>query len=99
VTLLQPLLDALGGAEPRSRTARLADDQPARPGDAHRLLPVRADRARGLVGVPPCGSAMLRGLAAGSGLAVVGSRGARAGELVTCLPFPWSTREEAEAWT
>jgi molybdopterin molybdotransferase len=99
VPLLQPLLDALGGAEPRSRTARLADDQPARPGDAHRLLPVRADRARGLVGVPPCGSAMLRGLAAGSGLAVVGSRGARAGELVTCLPFPWSTREEAEAWT
>jgi molybdopterin biosynthesis enzyme len=56
VTLLQPLLDALGGAEPRSRTARLADDQPARPGDAHRLLPVRADRDRGLVGVPACGS-------------------------------------------
>jgi hypothetical protein len=42
---------------------------------------------------------MLRGLSAASGLAVVGSRGARAGELVTCLPFPWSTREEAEAWT
>jgi molybdopterin molybdotransferase len=102
VTLLQPLLDALHGVPPVERSARLADDHPAREGDAHRLLPVTVGRAGSLVDVPACGSAMLRGLAAASGLAVVGADGGRAGGRVTYLPFPWTTTdektEETEQW-
>jgi molybdopterin molybdotransferase len=106
VTLLQPLLDALHGAATTPPSARLADDHPARAGDPHRLLPVTVGRDGRLVSVPACGSAMLRGLAAASGLAVVGPRGARAGEQVTYLPFPWTTTgektekaEETDQWT
>jgi molybdopterin molybdotransferase len=109
VTLLQPLLDALHGAATTPPSARLADDHPARAGDPHRLLPVAARRDGRLVSVPACGSAMLRGLAAASGLAVVGPHGARAGEQVTYLPFPWTTTgektektektEETDQWT
>jgi molybdopterin molybdotransferase len=102
-TLLQPLLDALHGAATTPLSARLADDHPARAGDPHRLLPVTVGRDGGLVSVPACGSAMLRGLAAARGLAVVGPQGARAGERVTYLPFPWDTTcektEETEQWT
>jgi molybdopterin molybdotransferase len=100
VTLLQPLLDALHGAAPAADSARLADDRPAQDGDAHRLLPVRATGGGALTDVPACGAAMLRGLATASGLAVVGPHGARAGERVTYLPFPWSTTdEETQQWT
>jgi molybdopterin molybdotransferase len=103
VTLLQPLLDALHGAETTRLTARLADHHPPREGDAHRLLPVKSNRDGSLVDVPACGSAMLRGLAAASGLAVVGPDGARAGQWVSYLPFPWTTTEdeteETEQWT
>ena len=68
---------------------RLATAAPSRPGNGHRLLPV-ALRAGGFAELlPSCGSAMLRGLADSSGLAVVGPDGAARGEAVPYLTLPW----------
>jgi len=90
LTLVEPLLAALAGRRPPPpATLLLAGDQPERPGDGHRLLPV-AQRSGGVAEVlPSCGSAMLRGLALASGLAVIGPEGAAAGDPVTYLPLPW----------
>ena len=91
VTLLEPLLRTLH-AEPEQPVGRvvLSSDQPGRPGDGHRLLPVRADGAGRADVLPSCGSAMLRGLAQATGLAVLRPSGARTGEEVGYLALPWS---------
>ncbi len=91
LTLVEPLLAALHGCpSPPPGTVRLTGDAPGRPGDGHRLLPVR--RAPDGIGdlQPSCGSAMLRGLAGASGLAVVGPQGAAKGDEVAYLRLPWS---------
>jgi molybdopterin molybdotransferase len=93
LTLAGPLLRALHARQqPEPVTVRLAAAAPGRPGDGHRLLPV----ARGATGVgveqPSCGSAMLRGLAGASGLAVVPPVGVPAGAPVPYLELPWSSR-------
>jgi molybdopterin molybdotransferase len=95
LTLVEPLLAALQGQPPRPHsTVRLGEDAPGRPGDGHRLLPVR----RGPTGVaelqPSCGSAMLRGLAGASGLVVVGPNGAAAGDDVAYLELPWHDQQQ-----
>jgi molybdopterin molybdotransferase len=90
VTLVQPLLSRLhADAPPDPMTATLTSDQPSKPGDGHRLLPVRRHPDGRAEILPSCGSAMLRGLAAASGLAVIGPSGARSGEKVEYLPLPW----------
>ena len=89
VTLVQPLLETLHGRRaPAGVTVRLDGDEPGRPGDGHRLLPVRLEGARAVV-LPSCGSAMLRGLAQATGLAVVPPEGALTGDPVAYLPLPW----------
>ena len=90
LTLLEPLLTALHGDAPLPpSTVRLAVDCPGRPGDGHRLIPVlRALDGSGDL-QPSCGSAMLRGLAGASGLAVVGPEGAAKGDEVGYLRLPW----------
>jgi molybdopterin molybdotransferase len=91
VTLVAPLLRTLHGeAEQPLEDVVLTGDEPGRPGDGHRLLPARR-RADGTADVlPSCGSAMLRGLAQATGLAVVPPEGAAAGAVVGYLPLPWS---------
>lgn len=90
VTLVQPLVTALsGGAVPPEAAVQLSSAQPGRAGDGHRLLPV-ALRPGGVADVlPSCGSAMLRGLAQASGIAVLGPGGAPTGAPVGYLPLPW----------
>jgi molybdopterin molybdotransferase len=90
VTLVQPLLGALAGRpEPATTWVRLGTAEQSRPGDGHRLLPVRATGPGDVETLPSCGSAMLRGLALASGLAVVPPHGAAAGHVVRYLPLPW----------
>jgi molybdopterin molybdotransferase len=89
LTLVQPLIARLHDATgPALGTVRLTAHEPARDGDGHRLLPVRRTN-EGAEVLPSCGSAMLRGLAAATGLAVVGPGGARSGDEVSYLPLPW----------
>jgi molybdopterin molybdotransferase len=93
ITLVQPLLDRMHGRQPTAAAAvTLLEAQPARQGDGHRLLPV--DRAADVTAavLPSCGSAMLRGLAQATGLAVVPPYGAEAGDKVEYLPLPWADR-------
>jgi molybdopterin molybdotransferase len=90
LTLVEPLLAALHGRpSPPPGTVRLDVDCPGRPGDGHRLIPVRRSPAGTGELQPSCGSAMLRGLAGASGLAVVGPHGAAAGDEVAYLGLPW----------
>lgn len=90
LTLAGPLLDGLHGRVPGPTvTATLATAEPGRPGDGHRLLPVRLGSDGVAVVLPSCGSAMLRGLAQATGLVVVPPRGADAGDEVEYLPLPW----------
>jgi molybdopterin molybdotransferase len=92
VTLLEPLLDALHGhARPRMM-GRLVREAPARPDDnrRHRLVPVACRTGGELDDVPACGAAMLRGLAAATGLAVIGPNGAGVRDPVHYLPLPWT---------
>ncbi|NMM35431.1 MAG: molybdopterin molybdotransferase MoeA [Phycicoccus sp.] len=90
ITLVRPLLEGLHGLGPAATvTATLATAEPGRPGDGHRLLPVRRD-PNGLATVlPSCGAAMLRGLAQATGLVVITPPGAAAGDEVEYLPLPW----------
>jgi molybdopterin molybdotransferase len=89
LTLVQPLLAALQGALPgEPATVLIGSDEPGRVGDGHRLLPVRATGGVAEV-LPSCGSAMLRGLAQASGLAVIPPEGAMSGAWVEHLPLPW----------
>jgi molybdopterin molybdotransferase len=90
LTLVGPLLDGLHGLPPApTLTATLATAEPGRPGDGHRLLPVRLGADDIAAVLPSCGSAMLRGLALASGLVVVPPPGAAAGDEVEYLPLPW----------
>jgi molybdopterin molybdotransferase len=90
LTLVEPLLTGLHGRQPRpAATARLMTAQPSRPGDGHRLLPVAVARDGSALVQPSCGSAMLRGLAAATGLAVIDPSGAAAAQEVSYLALPW----------
>lgn len=95
LTLVEPLLAALhAGASPTLSTVRLDADCPGRPGDAHRLIPVRRSPTGTGELQPACGSAMLRGLAGASGLAVVGPQGAAEGDEVAYLALPWPSPQQ-----
>jgi molybdopterin molybdotransferase len=92
LTLLQPLLGGLRGSPTvPPMTATTASAERHRPGDGHRLLPVRRGPDGVAVVLPSCGSAMLRGLAQATGLAVVPPQGAGAGDEVEYLPLPWQS--------
>ncbi|WP_239590075.1 molybdopterin molybdotransferase MoeA [Streptomyces aureoverticillatus] len=90
LTLAEPLLRALGSRRPAPEpyTAPLRDDVHGHPYDT-RLVPVTL---RGEYAVPLHynGPAMLRGIAAADGLAVVPPRGARKGEELEILDLPWT---------
>jgi molybdopterin molybdotransferase len=95
LTLVEPLLAALQGQPRRPpSTVRLGDDAPGRPGDGHRLLPVRREPTGVAELQPSCGSAMLRGLAGASGLVVVGPNGAAEGDEVAYLELPWRDQQQ-----
>ncbi|EMY34828.1 MoeA domain-containing protein domain I and II [Arthrobacter crystallopoietes BAB-32] len=70
----------LGGVAAGSRFAPLEG--------RHRLVPYALD-GHGAVPAEHVGSAMMRGLAAASGVVVIPPQGARPGELVATLPLPW----------
>lgn len=90
LTLVRPLLDGLHGLGVAATvTATLTTAEPGRPGDGHRLLPVRLGENGSAAVLPSCGSAMLRGLARATGLVVVPPPGAAAGDEVEYLPLPW----------
>ena len=90
LTLVGPLLNGLHGLGPTATaTATLTTTEPGRPGDGHRLLPVRRGDDGAAAVLPSCGSAMLRGLAQATGLVVVPPPGAAAGDEVEYLPLPW----------
>jgi len=93
LTLVGPLLAGMHGRGPGPTvTATIATAEPGRPGDGHRLLPVRLGGDGVAVVLPSCGSAMLRGLAQATGLVVVPPPGAAAGDEVEYLPLPWQQR-------
>ena len=97
LTLVGPLLNGLHGRGPAAMvTATLATAEPGRPGDGHRLLPVRRGADGNADVLPSCGSAMLRGLAQATGLVVVPPPGAAAGDVVEYLPLPWQQLLTAE---
>lgn len=90
LTLTGPLLDGLHGlGQVVTAMATLAAAEPGRPGDGHRLLPVRRADDGVAVVLPSCGSAMLRGLAQATGLVVIPPPGAAEGDEVEYLPLPW----------
>jgi molybdopterin molybdotransferase len=90
LTLLRPLLDSLHGLPPTpTTTATLRTAELGRPGDAHRLLPVRLTHDGIATQLPSCGSAMLRGLAQATGLVIIPPGGAAAGCEVEYLHLPW----------
>ncbi|UUN28063.1 molybdopterin molybdotransferase MoeA [Streptomyces sp. FIT100] len=90
LTLAEPLLRGMSGQVATSAPypASLQDEVHGHPQDT-RLVPVvrRADR---LVPLHYNGPAMLRGIAAAQGLAVVPPGGARAGDELELLDLPWS---------
>lgn len=91
LTLVGPLLTALHGLAPAPTvTATLVTPEPGRPGDGHRLLPVRLGPDGDATVLPSCGSAMLRGLAQATGLVVIPPPGAAAGDQVEYLALPWN---------
>ncbi|MFC9702475.1 molybdopterin molybdotransferase MoeA [Streptomyces sp. NPDC056943] len=92
LTLAEPLLAALAGAPREPRHAPgvpVQDEVQGHPHDT-RLVPVvrRADR---VVPLHYNGPAMLRGIAAADGLAVVPPGGARPGQALEILGLPWPT--------
>ncbi|XUZ96909.1 molybdopterin-binding protein [Streptomyces araujoniae] len=101
LTLAEPLLAGLAGRPAQDAYRALVHaDVPGHPHDT-RLVPVvhRADRAGGRDHVAPLrynGPAMLRGIAAADGLAVVPAGGVRSGTEVEILDLPWAP---ATPWT
>ncbi|MGW1252399.1 molybdopterin molybdotransferase MoeA [Streptomyces sp. NPDC002535] len=96
LTLAQPLLAALTGtaaAAPAPPRVPVRDEVPGHPYDT-RLVPVvrRGGRA---VPLRYNGPAMLRGIAAADGLAVVPPGGARPGQELDVLDLPWPSAEGA----
>ncbi|MFD7609979.1 molybdopterin molybdotransferase MoeA [Streptomyces sp. NPDC059828] len=95
VTLAEPLLRemsgqevSLGGATPGRSFATLGAEAQGHPEDT-RLAPV-VRRGGRLVPLRYNGPAMLRGIAAAHGLAVVPPGGAKAGDELELLEIPWS---------
>ncbi|QXE35748.1 molybdopterin molybdotransferase MoeA [Streptomyces sp. GMY02] len=89
LTLAEPLLRALAGRSPRvAYRVPLREAVHGHPYDT-RLVPV-VHRDEGLVPLHFNGPAMLRGIAAADGLAVVPPSGARAGEELEVLDLPWT---------
>ncbi|MEU0305841.1 molybdopterin molybdotransferase MoeA [Streptomyces cyaneofuscatus] len=101
LTLAEPLLAGLAGRPAQDAYRALVHaDVPGHPQDT-RLVPVvhRAGRAGGRDHVAPLrynGPAMLRGIAAADGLAVVPADGVRSGTEVEILDLPWAP---ATPWT
>ncbi|MFE6817002.1 molybdopterin molybdotransferase MoeA [Streptomyces sp. NPDC057677] len=96
LTLAQPLLATLTGAAaaaPAPPRVPVRDEVPGHPYDT-RLVPVvrRGGRA---VPLRYNGPAMLRGIAAADGLAVVPPGGARPGQELDVLDLPWPAAEGA----
>ncbi|MFF0745069.1 molybdopterin molybdotransferase MoeA [Streptomyces sp. NPDC004111] len=95
LTLAEPLLRALAHRPvPEPYRAPVRDEIPGHPVST-RLVPVthRADHRTGAEHAVPLhynGPAMLRGIAAADGLAVVLPGGARAGEELEILDLPWA---------
>jgi molybdopterin molybdotransferase len=97
LTLVAPLLRTLGGhPAPASYTAPLAEDVRGHPEDT-RLVPVVFDTRAAARPLHHTGSAMLRGLAAAHGMAVVPPGGVKAGQEVRVLDIgmPGSARGSA----
>ncbi|GAA4101078.1 molybdopterin molybdotransferase MoeA [Streptomyces hundungensis] len=89
LTLAEPLLRELARRPtPMTYTAPLRNEVQGHPHDS-RLVPV-VHRAEQVVPLHYNGPAMLRGVAAADGLAVVPPGGARAGEEVEILDLPWA---------
>ncbi|MER0446858.1 molybdopterin molybdotransferase MoeA [Streptomyces sp. Edi4] len=89
LTLAEPLLRELAWrTRPLTYTAPLRNEVQGHPHDT-RLVPV-VHRAEHLLPLHYNGPAMLRGVAAADGLAVVPPGGARAGQEVEILDLPWS---------
>ncbi|MFF8831978.1 molybdopterin molybdotransferase MoeA [Streptomyces sp. NPDC015131] len=108
LTLAEPLLRGLGGRRGRApHRAAVRDAVPGHPHDT-RLVPVALPPApatsrstpRGesrfpyVVPLRYNGPAMLRGIAAADGLAVVPPGGARAGDVLEILDLPWAASDE-----
>ncbi|MFE7128373.1 molybdopterin-binding protein [Streptomyces sp. NPDC057617] len=89
LTLAEPLLRVLAGRSPRvPYRVPLREAVHGHPYDT-RLVPV-VHRDEGLVPLHFNGPAMLRGIAAADGLAVVPPGGARPGEELEVLDLPWT---------
>ncbi|WP_445402623.1 molybdopterin molybdotransferase MoeA [Streptomyces sp. LE64] len=89
LTLAEPLLRTLAGrGSPEPYPARLRETVPGHPEDT-RLVPVTLDGESALP-LHYGGPAMLRGLAAADGLAVVPPGDGRAGQELEILDLPWS---------
>ncbi|MFF2302212.1 molybdopterin molybdotransferase MoeA [Streptomyces sp. NPDC058128] len=96
LTLAQPLLAALTGAAaaaPAPPRVPVRDEVPGHPYDT-RLVPV-VRRGGRVVPLRFNGPAMLRGIAAADGLAVVPPGGARPGQELDVLDLPWPAAEGA----
>ncbi|MFD9246521.1 molybdopterin molybdotransferase MoeA [Streptomyces sp. NPDC059556] len=96
LTLAQPLLAALTGAAaaaPAPPRVPVHDEVPGHPYDT-RLVPVVRSGGRA-VPLRYNGPAMLRGIAAADGLAVVPPGGARPGQELDVLDLPWPAAEGA----
>jgi molybdopterin molybdotransferase len=88
-TLVEPLLRTLAGrAAPEPYALPLSEAVHGHPYDT-RLIPV-ALREDDAVPLHYNGPAMLRGIAAADGLAVVPPHGARAGQELEILDLPWA---------
>lgn len=97
LTLVRPLLDGLHGLGPApTMKAKLITAETGRPGDGHRLLPVRRRDDGTAVVLPSCGSAMLRGLARATGLVVIPPGGAARNEEVEYLQLPWHEQSSGQ---
>ncbi|MFJ1748838.1 molybdopterin molybdotransferase MoeA [Streptomyces sp. NPDC088116] len=98
VTLAEPLLRTLAGRAPRTPYhAPLRDAVHGHPYDT-RLVPF-VHRDEGLVPLRFNGPAMLRGIAAADGIAVVPPGGARPGEELEVLDLPWAASADGGCFT
>ncbi|MFJ5103674.1 molybdopterin molybdotransferase MoeA [Streptomyces sp. NPDC088554] len=98
LTLAEPLLRALAGLPPRAPYyAPLRGEAQGHPYDT-RLVPF-VHRDDGLVPLRFHGPAMLRGIAAADGLAVVTPGGARAGDVLEVLDLPWTASADGVCFT
>ncbi|MEV7425425.1 MULTISPECIES: molybdopterin molybdotransferase MoeA [unclassified Streptomyces] len=98
LTLAEPLLRALSGrVQPAPYHAPLREAVQGHPHDT-RLVPF-VYRDEGLVPLRFHGPAMLRGIAASDGLAVVPQGGARPGDELEVLDLPWTASVDGGCFT